>query len=74
MEAIRPSQLRQNLYRILDRVLETGEPVEIIRRGRRMRIIVDTPSRLEVLEPHPDYVVGDAEALVEWDWSEEWQP
>ncbi len=74
MDPLKPSHLRQNLYRVLDQVLETGEPVEIIRRGRKMRIVVDTPARLEALEPHPEYVVGDLDELIEWDWSDEWRP
>jgi hypothetical protein len=31
------SKLRENIYRILDQVLETGVPVEIERRGRASR-------------------------------------
>lgn len=33
------SKLRENIYRVLDQVLETGEPVEIERNGRRLRIV-----------------------------------
>ena len=69
------SQLRENVYRILDEVLETGVPVEIERKGRRVRIVpVAPPSRLDRLQPHPDYVVGDPEELVHLDWSAEWKP
>jgi hypothetical protein len=32
------SRLRENVYRILDEVLETGVPVEIERRGKILRI------------------------------------
>jgi hypothetical protein len=75
--AISPSKLRENIYRILDRVLQTGVPVEVVRRGRRLRIVaVDAPegSRLEALEAHPDAVEGDPEDLVHLDWSSEWRP
>jgi hypothetical protein len=69
------SQLRQNIYRLLDRVLETGEPLEIVRKGRRLRLLPDEqPSRVAALEPHPDAVVGDPEDLVHLDWSTAWRP
>jgi len=69
-----PSRLRENLYRILDRILETGEPVGISRRGRRLKIVADSPRRLDALRPRPDFIVGDPEDLVEIDWSAEWRP
>jgi antitoxin (DNA-binding transcriptional repressor) of toxin-antitoxin stability system len=69
------TELRQDLYRLLDRVLETGEPLEIERRGRRLRIVPEQPPRkLDRLVAHPDYVTGDPEDLVHVDWSAEWQP
>jgi antitoxin (DNA-binding transcriptional repressor) of toxin-antitoxin stability system len=41
---ITASELRQNVYRLLDEVLRTGEPLEIDRAGRRLRIVpVDAP-------------------------------
>ena len=69
------SKLRENVYRVLDRILETGEPVEIERNGRRLRIIADQPtSKLDRLLTRPDVVVGDSDDLVEVDWSSEWSP
>ena len=73
-EKLTASKLRQNIYRILDSVLETGIPVEIVRSGRLLRIVPDTPpSKLDRLEPR-DFIVGDPEELVSLDWSGEWQP
>jgi hypothetical protein len=69
-----PSALRQNLYRVLDEVLETGEPVIIDRKGRRLKITLEAPRRLEMLEPHADYIVGDPDDLVHIDWSDQWRP
>lgn len=67
------SKLRQDIYRILDQVLETGEPVIVERNGRRLRIIADeAPSRLGTLVRRPDVVIGDSADLVELDWSDEW--
>lgn len=69
------SRLRANLYQVVDRVLETGEPVEIERHGRRVRIVsVESAGRLAALRPHPGYIEGDPESLVHMDWSDEWKP
>lgn len=69
------SSLRADIYRILDRVLETGQPVEIERRGKRLRVVaVEPPDPLAALEPHPDVIIGDPEDLVHLDWSAEWRP
>ena len=68
------SALRANLYRLLDRVLETGEPLEIERNGARLRIApLDQAGRLDRLRPHPDFLVGDPEEIVHLDWSDEWR-
>lgn len=67
------SALRRDIYRILDRVLETGEPVIIERNGRRVRISAEeAPLRLDALVRRPDVVIGESEDFVHLDWSEEW--
>jgi antitoxin (DNA-binding transcriptional repressor) of toxin-antitoxin stability system len=69
------SALRQNIYRLLDRVLETGEPLEIERNGRRLRVVpADVPNKLDLLEPHPGTWVGDPEDIFHMDWLREWKP
>lgn len=71
--AMTASKLRQDIYRLLDQVLKTGEPVIVERNGRRLRIIADeAPSRLGTLVRRPDVVIGDSADLVELDWSDEW--
>ena len=51
--AISASELRQNVYRLLDHVLRTGSPLEIERVGRRLRIVpVDAQEKLSRLFPH----------------------
>ncbi len=73
--AITASKLRQDIYRLLDEVLATGEPVEIERNGRRLRITADDPPRrLDALVRRPDAVVGDSNDFVHLDWSDEWRP
>lgn len=69
------SELRQNVYRLLDEVLRTGQPLEIERGGRRLRIVpVEAPAKLSRLSPHPGTIVGDPEDLVQLDWTHEWRP
>jgi hypothetical protein len=71
------SRLRENIYRLLDHVLETGEPIEIERKGRLLRITragEEQNVRLARLVPHPGAILGDPEDLVHVDWSSEWRP
>lgn len=71
---ITPSRLRQDVYRILDQVLETGVPLEIERRGRILRLVADTPpSKLDNL-PALGAMVEDPDEYVHIDWSSEWRP
>jgi hypothetical protein len=73
--AITASRLRDNVYKILDEVLDTGQPVEIERRGRRLRIVAAEPKgRLQRLVKRPRYLKVDPEAIVHLDWRDQWRP
>lgn len=75
MTTITASKLRQDIYRILDEILKTGIPLEIHRKGQRLRLSpVEPKSKLARLEPHPDFLTGDPEDIVHLDWSDEWKP
>jgi len=66
------SKLRENIYSILDEVLESGVPVEIKRKGKLLRIVPEKPkSKLSRLKKR-DCIVGDPEDLVHMDWLEHW--
>jgi len=69
------SSLREDICRVLDQILETATPVEIVHRGQILRIVPlgGRPDRLEGLQPHPEAVVGSAEDFVHVDWSREWR-
>jgi hypothetical protein len=69
---IKATKLRQNLYRILDDILESGVPVEIERNGRVLKIIPEKVNKLDNLEKH-EVINGDPEELVHLDWSSEWK-
>ncbi len=72
---MKATRLRAGLYKVLDRILATGEPVEIERKGKTLRIVPGTPtSKLDRLVERPDYIVGSPDDLVEVDWSHEWKP
>lgn len=72
--ALTASALRQNVYRILDRVAETGIPEDINRRGRMLRIVsVNKKSKLANAIKRP-VIKGNPEELVHVDWSHLWRP
>jgi hypothetical protein len=74
------TRLRSELYRILDRVLETGESVEVVRaKGTvvlRPAVSERVARRKGKSKPKPkrDLVVGDPDDLVHFDWSKHWKP
>ena len=66
------ANLRDNLYEILDQALETGIEVEVIRKGKILKIIPEVkPDKLSKLKKR-NYIVGDPEDLVHMDWLHEW--
>jgi hypothetical protein len=60
------TRLRKELYRVIDRVLETGIPVEVERNGKRVVIapVSGQVSKLANLKRRKG-IVGDPEELVE---------
>ena len=66
------SKLRENVYQILDEALETGVPVEVIRKGKVLKIVPDKPvSKLDRLKKRKVFV-GNVEDIIGMDWSKEW--
>ena len=73
--AITATRLRANVYKVLDEVLATGTPIEVQRKGQRLRIVPVKPrSRLDRLVRRPGYLKGDPESIVHMNWSKEWRP
>jgi len=69
------TKLRANLYRVLEKVAKTGVPVEIVHKGRRLKIVPgQPPDKLSQLKPHPEYLKTDPETIVHMDWSKQWNP
>ncbi len=73
---VTPSKLREDIYNLLDRVLESGEVLEVKRKGKIIKIVPPQKngSKLQRLTAHPDAVVGESDDLVRIDWSSEWKP
>jgi hypothetical protein len=66
------SKLRADIYNILDQSLKTGVPVEVVRKGKILKIIPESkPSKLSRLKKR-NAIVGDPEDLVHMDWLHEW--
>ncbi|MDP1919584.1 MAG: hypothetical protein Q8L14_25255 [Myxococcales bacterium] len=73
------TKLRAELYQILDRVLETGEAVEVT---RAEGTVVIKPLRSERRgrsakrkpKPNPRLVVGNPDDLIHFDWVSHWKP
>ena len=71
------TELRSRLYKVLDQVAETGEPVEVIRRGRVIRLVAEQPAprtfSMSRVQPGPGKaIVGDPAELPDIEWSSEW--
>ena len=68
------SQLRSDIYRVLDRVLKTGESVGISRHGKILKIVPPKQSsKLERIKKPLCKINGDPEELVHMDWSHYWK-
>jgi len=72
--ALSATAFRQDVFKLLDRVARTGEPLEVIHKGRKLKVISEEPKpdRFARLVAH-DAIVGDPEELAELDMSETWQ-
>ena len=65
MPSISVTALRQNLFKIIDQVLETGVPVEIDRNGKKVLLTPLMPvSKLAKLKRR-DVIVGDPDDLTD---------
>ena len=69
---ISASKLRENIYSILDQALQTGTPVEVLRKGKILKIIPEERvSKLSRLKKR-DCLCGDPQSIVHMDWLKEW--
>ena len=69
---LKTSNLRADIFRLLDKVIETGHPLEIERKGQVLQIIPrESVSKLSKLVKH-DCILCNPEELVHMDLEKEW--
>lgn len=75
---VKLTHLRRNLYQIIDRLLETGESLEIERNGKRLilspQLQPNSSSLWERLESRPGYMKDEADSFIHSEWIHEWNP
>lgn len=70
---VTPTELRADLYRLLDSVIAGGEPILVRRGGVTLRIALAAGAAAALPLPlRADLIVGDPEDLVQIDWSKAW--
>jgi hypothetical protein len=74
---MKTTELRKNIFSILDKVLDEGNPIEIERCNRTLKIISDNPpSKIERLKSkkRKKSFVGNSDDILTIDWVAEWKP
>lgn len=60
--------IQNDIFQLLDKVIKTGVPVEIERKGKRLLISPTEKRRdLDSLEEHPEYIIRNPDDLVHID-------
>lgn len=71
---ITPTKLRQNLFKLLDEVIKTGQTLDINRNGHILHIVPESkPSKLDKIIPKQITSSTDNE-LINTNWDKEWKP
>ncbi len=72
---ITATELRTNVYRVLDRILESGVAQEVIRGGSKLLIIPAGEQRRRLKDrPKRDGLNCTLDELVATSWEKEWSP
>ena len=70
---ITPSEFRKDIYNKLDLVISTGQPIEIKRKGKILKVIIeDDPGKLSNLKKR-DIIKCNDNDLIYIDWLKEWK-
>ena len=71
---VTPTKLRENLFKLLDEVIATGEVLDVKRNGHILHIVPERKgSRLEKIIAKKITNASDEE-LINTDWEDEWKP
>ena len=66
MKTITVTELRGNIYKLLDKVLNTGVPIEIYKGGKKLKIMpIDKVNKLDNLISRPNVIKGNPDDLVD---------
>jgi len=72
MKTITVTELRGNIFKLLDEVLNTGIPIEIKKGGKKLKIVpVDKADKLQNLVSRPNAIKGNPNDLVNISWEKE---
>ena len=72
MKTVTPTELRANIYKLLEEVIDTGIPLEINKGNKRLRIVpVEQGQKLQNLILRANVIQGDPEELVTISWEKE---
>jgi len=67
------TELRGNLYQLIDQTIETGTPIEIERKGHFLKIVLEkAPAKMERLIARPETVTQADDDLLHTNWLENW--
>lgn len=72
MKTITVTELRGNIFKLLDEVLRTGVPIEVNKGGKKLRIVpAEQSNKLQNLISRPDVINGNPEDIVDINWEKE---
>lgn len=86
MTSVTLTEFRKNIFRMVDRVIETGEPLYLTRRGRPIVLELVKPAgqtlqqeydaymALGVREDAGDFDAGDPADSSHWEWNPDPKP
>ncbi len=69
MKTVTSKQLERNLSQLLDEVLETGQPIEVLHHEKRLKIIAVSKGKLQNLLFRPKTINGNPDDLVSISWT-----
>ena len=72
MKTVMPTELRGNIFKLLDEVLSTGIPSEINKGGKKLRIVpVGKSDRFENIISRPNVIQGHRNDLADIHWKKD---
>lgn len=71
-DPITATELRSRIYRVLDAVLETGEPQAVVRKGQRLLIIPAHAKKRFGEGPRLDVTDSSIDELAAVSWEDAW--